>query len=548
MTRRASIALPAVVALLTLPSFAPDARSASVPADDATIVHVLNRLTWGPRPGDVDVVRTVGLEEWIETQLHPQRLDDGALERDLVALPTFGLSTDELLKGYNPPREVRQAVQKMRAELGEDATEAERRQARRELITKYQGTMKGRPDQVLRDLQAAKVLRAARSPRQLDEVMVDFWFNHFNVFARKGPVLFLTPAHEQVIRAHAWGRFEDLLLATAQSPAMLVYLDNWLSVDEDAARQRNARIERSMRRRGRELPRGVGTRSGLNENYARELLELHTLGVDGGYSQEDILEVARAFTGWTVRGLRTSQAEFVFDSGVHTRGDKTVLGQRIRSGGEKEGQEIIRMLARHPTTARFVSSKLVRRLVADEPPPQLVERAALTWEKTRGNIREVVRTIVTSPEFMGLDHRGQKVKTPLEFVVSAARATGSEVRNPQDLARRIAEMGMPLYLQQPPTGYKDTAEAWVSTSGLVSRLNFALDLAEGRVPGVAPDRSRIVSAAHQGPPLADVLASWLVPAGLSTATRQTIDEEVSAGLAPTRIAGLILGSPEFQRR
>ena len=516
--------------------------------DDTTIIHTLNRLTWGPRPGDVDAVRAIGLERWIEAQLHPERINDRVLERKLQAFETFGLSSADLLDGYNPPREVRQAVQRMRAERGEDATEAERRRAQRDLAMKYAPMMKGRPQQALSELQTIKVLRTIESERQLNELLVDFWFNHFNVYARKGPVLFLTATHERVIRKHAWGRFEDLLLETARSPAMLVYLDNWLSVDPDAARTMNARIERSMRRRGRRPPPGAGVRSGLNENYARELLELHTLGVDGGYTQQDVIEVARAFTGWTLRGLRERRPEFAFDSRVHSRGDKEVLGRTIRSRNEDEGREIIRMLARHPATARFVSWKLARRFVADEPPPALVERAARTWERTDGDIREVVRTIVTSHEFFGPESRAVKVKTPLEFVVSAVRAAGADVSDGRDLARRIGEMGMPLYLQPPPTGYKDTAEAWVSTNGLVSRLNFALDLAGGMVRGVEPDRTPLVAAAHPGARVTEILAAWLVPSGLSEATQEAIDAEVAAGLTPTRAAGLILGSPEFQRR
>ncbi len=516
--------------------------------DDGAIVHALNRLTWGPRPGDVDRVRAMGLERWIEAQLHPGRIDDHALESALRSFETYGLSSAELVEGYNPPREVRQAVQKMRAELGDDATEAERWSAQRELAAKYAPMMKGRPKTVLSELQAVKILRSVETERQLGEVLVDFWLNHFNVYAQKGPVLFLTAEHEGVIREHAWGRFEDLLLETARSPAMLFYLDNWLSADPDAARAMNARMERSRRRRGRQPPPGAGLRSGLNENYARELLELHTLGVDGGYTQQDVVAVARAFTGWTLKGVRQSKPGFAFDSRVHSRGDKEILGRTIRSGGEGEGREIIRMLARHPATARFVSSKLVRRFVADEPPAALVDKAARTWERTGGEIREVVRTIVTSPEFFEPASRGAKVKTPLEFVVSAVRASGAQVADGRELARRIAEMGMPLYLQQPPTGYKDTADAWVSTSGLVARLNFALDLAGGRVSGVHPDRTQIVAAASPGAPVAEILTAWLIPGGLSETTRQTVDAEIAAGLTPTKVAGLLLGSPEFQRR
>jgi uncharacterized protein (DUF1800 family) len=329
--------------------------------------------------------------------------------------------------------------------------------------------MKGGPRVVIDELQQAKVLRAIYAERQLDEVMADFWLNHFNVFANKGPEKFLVGEYERdVIRPHAWGKFEDLLLATAKSPAMLFYLDNWLSADPEA--------KTLLRPRAR----------GLNENYAREIMELHTLGVDGGYTQKDVTEVARAFTGWTIAGLRRDQPRFVFNGRVHDRRDKVVLGHRIRGGGIEEGEQIIHMLATHPATARFISLKLARRFVADDPPSALVDRAAATFQRTGGDIRAVVTTIVTSPEFFSPAVRGAKVKTPLELVASAVRASGAEVTNARALAQRIASMGMPLYQQQPPTGYKDTADAWVSTGTLLARMNFATDLAAGRVPGVVP--------------------------------------------------------------
>jgi uncharacterized protein (DUF1800 family) len=302
---------------------------------------------------------------------------------------------------------------------------------------------------------------------------VDFCINHDNVFATTGPVKFLAGDYaREVIRPPAGGRFEDLLKATAESPAMLFYLDNFLSAAP--------RPERSARR-------GRGRRRGLNENYARELMELHTLGVDGGYTQADVTEVARCFTGWTIRDLRRGDPGFVFEARLHDRGNKTVLGQAIQGGGKDEGDRVIHLLASHPATARFISYKLARRFVADQPPESLVDRAAARFRETGGDIRKVVEVIVTSAEFRAPAARQAKVKTPLEFVVSAVRASGSEVADARALARRIADMGMPLYLQQPPTGYKDTADAWVSTSGLLARMNFAVDLASGRVSGAPVD-------------------------------------------------------------
>jgi uncharacterized protein (DUF1800 family) len=456
-----------------------------VPSDEAAVVHALNRLAWGPRPGEVERVRRVGLAHWLDAQLHPERLDDAGVRARLAGLATLGLSSAELLRGYDLPREARREIQQRRAEL-ESASEQERRAARRAFVRKYAARMEGSPRQVLEELQAAKVVRAVHSERQLDELLVDFWLNHFNVYAQKGPLRFLVGEYERdVIRPRAWGRFEDLLVATARSPAMLFYLDNWLSADPQAA----ARLEAARSQRWGVFPgaqQRTARRNGLNENYARELLELHTLGVDGGYTQQDVTEVARAFTGWTLRRLRQGEPSFTFDARLHDRGDKLVLGRRItvKGNGPGEGEQILHLLATHPRTARFIAWKLARRFVADEPPEALVARAAETFRRTRGDIRAVMTTLVTSREFFAPHVRAAKVKTPLDFVVSAVRAGGAGVDDGRDLARRIGDMGMPLYLQQPPTGYKDTADAWVSTSGLLARMNFALDLAAGRVRGL----------------------------------------------------------------
>jgi len=531
----------AVVAMVTLavPAVIASGPSPSPSDEDARIVHALNRLGYGPRPGDVDAVRAMGLERWIDRQLHPERIDDGALRARLASYRTLDLSAGELMEGYEVPREVKREIQKKRAEM-DGASEEEMARTRRELLKELGGSMqgmKGRPRQVVEELQAAKVVRAVYSQRQLDEVLVDFWINHFNVFAGKGPEKFLVGAYERdVIRPHAWGRFEDLLKATAESPAMLFYLDNWLSASPDAQQPRT-RARGGFLRRGRPASpapeQGQGRKRGLNENYAREVMELHTLGVDGGYTQKDVTEVARCFTGWTIRGLRQGDPRFAFDARIHDGKEKVVLGQRIRGGGQGEGEQVLHILATHPATARFISMKLARRFVADDPPAALVDRAAATFRKTGGDIRAVVATILQSPEFLSAEVRSAKVKTPLEFVASAVRASGATVTDARELARRIGEMGMPLYMQQPPTGYKDTSEAWVSTSGLLSRLNLALDLAAGRVRGVAVDAASL--APHV-----------LFPAGLSEPTRKTLERET--GLDAARTAGLVLGSPEFQRR
>jgi len=545
-------ALIASLGLVVPGGMAASSPARSSPDEDARIVHALNRLGYGPRPGEVEKVRAVGLERWIQLQLHPARIGDGALEARLAGYRTLSLSVGELMKGYEVPREVKREIQKKRAEMGEDASEEEVARARREFMQEYAGSMqqmRGRPRQVVEELQAAKVVRAVYSERQLDEVLVDFWMNHFNVFAGKGPEKFLVGAYErEVVRPRAWGRFEDLLKATARSPAMLFYLDNWLSADPDAEPARMARRGGGFRRGGRRLPpgQGQGRKRGLNENYAREVMELHTLGVDGGYTQKDVTEVARCFTGWTIRGLRQDEPEFVFDARIHDRRDKRVLGHPIEGGGQGEGERVLHILATHPSTARFISTKLARRFVADEPPAAVVDRAAHTFRETDGDIRAVVTAILTSPEFLASGSRSVKVKTPLEFVASAVRASGARVTDARALARRIGEMGMPLYMQQPPTGYKDTSEAWVSTSGLLARLNLALDLAGGRVRGVEVDAAGLAPGARDVAAMAAALSARLLPAGLSEPTRRTLQRE--SGLDAARVAGLLLGSPEFQRR
>jgi len=560
MTRRTRRALAVTLcAGLALPA-APGAAGQSG-AGEATgaarIVHALNRLGFGPRPGEIEQVRALGLERWIDRQLEPASGEDRALERRLAAYPTVTLSTSELLARYEVPPEARRRIQQ---ELGAQGPEfdpdsAEGRRLRRELAAKYAPNLAGPPRQVIEELQAAKLTRAVYSERPLDEVLADFWMNHFNVDANKGPVKFLIAEYERdVIRRHAWGRFEDLLLATAKSPAMLFYLDNWLSSDPAAAQRFQQAARRG--RYGRGFATGAGMqrppdaqrpmrRSGLNENYARELLELHTLGVDGGYTQQDVIELAKCLTGWTIRGLRQGHPEFAFEERLHVRGDKTLLGHRIKDG-RHEAETALHLLATHPSTARFIATKLARRLVADEPPEALVARAAETFLKTDGRIREVVRTIVESPEFWAAS--GAKIKTPFEFVASALRASGADLEDARAVARRLGEMGMPLYQQQPPTGYKDTADAWVSTNGLLARLNFALDLTSGRVRGVRVDVADLAAGSESAAALSRALESVLVPAGLSAASERTLAEKARETRDPRRVAGLLLGSPEFQRR
>lgn len=407
--------------------------------------------------------------------------------------------------------------------------------------------------------------------------MTDFWFNHFNVFIGKGADRYLLTSYERdVIRAHAMGKFEDLLVATAQSPAMLFYLDNWLSVGPNSdfangipKRRNNYNWRRPPRqRRPPPVKQAKGKRSGLNENYGRELMELHTLGVNGGYTQNDVTEVARVLTGWTLKQPKQGGG-FTFEERMHEPGDKRVLGRRIKSGGEKEGREVLHILARHPATAKFISTKLAIRFVSDSPPPALVDRMAQTFLKKGGDIREVLKTMFHSPEFWAPDSYRAKVKTPLEFVVSAVRASGAEVSDALPLARQLQNMGMQLYGMQPPTGYSMKADAWVNSSALLGRMNFALALTGGRMKGVQVDSDHIPGAVSSpGDPQATLAAleNRLLAGDVSRQTHDTIvvqieyQESDRGGFrpgplhdqtslpSPSLIAGLLLGSPEFQRR
>jgi uncharacterized protein (DUF1800 family) len=424
---------------------------------------------------------------------------------------------------------------------------------------------------VIGELSQAKLLRAIYSERQLDEVMTDFWFNHFNVFINKGnDRIFVTSYERDAIRPHALGKFEDLLVATAQSPAMLFYLDNWLSVGpgSDAGlgiaprnnAPRNKKKGHGPRAQSRRVKGKAKLASGLNENYGRELMELHTLSVNGGYSQKDVTEVAKVFTGWTIDQPKNGGG-FRFDPRMHEPGNKTVLGHKIKESGEKEGLEVLRLLARHPKTAHFISQKLAMRFVADDPPPALVDRMTQTFIKKHGEIREVLRTMFTSPEFWSPEAYRAKVKTPLEFVVSAMRTSGAQVDDTRALLGALNNMGMMLYGMQPPTGYSMKAEAWVNSSALLGRMNFALGLAAGKIRGVAVDSAQLVSGTPDPQQALTALEDLLLAGDISKQTHETISKQLDdpkisqrklddASRPPNAaaIAGLILGSPEFQRR
>jgi uncharacterized protein (DUF1800 family) len=463
----------------------PDSASGSRQAGEDLILHALNRLTYGPRPGDVESVKQIGLQKWIELQLTPSRINNSALEARLQRLETLALDSATIQRDYAGP-----AMEERRLRRAAEGTETNPR-ATESTDSPDSPQMRRAPSeaqrkdrQVIADIEEAKLLRAVYSERQLEEILVDFWFNHFNVFAGKGATRNYVNEYERdAIRPYVLGYFREMLGATAKSPAMLFYLDNWLSSSEQPA----APGVGGAARRGAANPRppaGGNQRSrGINENYARELLELHTLGVDGGYTQQDIVNVARAFTGWTMQPRQGSG--FIFAANRHDRGEKVVLGQTIKAGGGiDDGERVLDIVAAHPATARYIARKLAVRLVSDTPPQALVDRAASTFTATKGDLREVVRVILTSPEFAAPDAYRAKVKTPLEFVASALRATRAEVRTALPLARTLRDMGMPLYFCQPPTGYDETATTWVSAGALVSRMNFAVDLSRNELRGV----------------------------------------------------------------
>jgi uncharacterized protein (DUF1800 family) len=426
------------------------------------------------------------------------------------------------------------------------------------------------PQQVVaNELIQGKILRATYSERQLQEVMTDFWLNHFNIFIGKGADQYLLTSYERdVIRPRALGKFEDLLRATAQSPAMLFYLDNALSVgpNSDFA---NGISNRAYKKAGKKRNQNArtgnqakGKRGGLNENYGRELMELHTLGVNGGYTQKDVTEVARVFTGWTLKKPKQGEG-FTFENRMHEPGEKWVLGHRIKPNGEKEGLEVLHILARHPSTAKFVSTKLAIRFVSDNPPQALVDRMAETFRKKDGDIREVLKTMLHSPEFWSADEYRSKVKTPFEFVISALRATGADVADAAPLAHQLQSLGMPLYGMQPPTGYSMKADAWMSSAALLGRLNFSLALTSGKLKGLKLDPGYLLgpngTASDPQQTLA-VLENNLLAADISRQTHDTIATQLQEAKLGGRlgdqtrlssfsvIAGLLLGSPEFQKR
>ena len=565
---------------------------------DEQVLHALNRLTFGPRAGDVEAVGKMGVKKWIDLQLHPERIaENPELALRLAPLASLRLSQAETERNYPNPQMIRaiaagrqtmpadpvtraaveRMIRRVKASKGgpnsaplEPAVPLDQLLNREQIRTLRIGTVEqkreviaaipeGQMDEVtiamppglrlqllpaveptLRrklmlltapqqliafDLSEGKLYRAILSNQQLEEQLVDFWYNHFNVFLDKGADRYLVPTYErEAIRPHVLGKFRDLLEATAKSPAMLFFLDNWQSVSPGAPRRMNAK--QPVR--------------GLNENYARELMELHTLGVDGGYTQKDVTEVARCFTGWTIR-LPRQGGDFFYNDRVHDKGEKTVLGQKIPAGGGKDDAEkVLDILAKHPSTARFISKKLAQRFVADDPPKRLIDKMAKTFRDKKGDIREVMKTMLTSDEFFSKAAYRAKVKSPFEMVVSAVRATRAQVDFAFPLARQIADLGQPLYRKLEPTGYSDVNSEWVNSSALLARMNFALSLTQNKVPGSKVDVASFSGGA--GDVARQVLFTDAKPETLAAIEKQ------AQGATKAPVVGLLLGSPDFQRK
>ncbi|HEX3146114.1 MAG TPA: DUF1800 domain-containing protein [Pyrinomonadaceae bacterium] len=569
---------------------------------DQRIAHVLSRLTFGARPGDFEKVKAMGADAFINQQLDPDAIDNTEVIAKLRRLPTLNMATPVIIEQYTPPKPPAvpspppaKIAEAMNASEGkpsiQNAPQIANNPSMPAMANEMQvdskkedaAGMRAQPDEqaspkptpppknpqmVVTELQRAKLLRAVYSDRQLYELMVDFWENHFSIFANKDDDRYLlTGFDRETIRPFAMGRFRDLLGATAHSPAMLFYLDNWRSS-----------VSRPYPAKG-DKPAGVD--GGLNENYARELMELHTLGVDGGYTQKDVQEVARCFSGWTIQ-KPNEQGLFLYRPGLHDDGDKIVLGHKVLGGGGiADGERVLDILATHPSTAKFIATKLARRFISDDPPASVIDRAAATFLKTDGSIRETLRAIITSPEFFAADSYRAKMRSPFEYVAAALRVTSAETDGDRPVIDFISRMGQPLYGRITPDGYPDRADAWLSSGAMIGRLNFAAALATNRLRGTSLDFTKLVSEVDKANK--DAAAARLIAlttnGDLSASTRSAIQTSTSealvikpapppanvpagfsgngnppppplpqvTGYVPEMIA-LLIGSPEFQRR
>ena len=497
----------------------------STPRDSA--IHVLNRLAYGATPGLVDRIVEEGVLRWVDQQLAVTAVDDPGLRGVLARFDLLRTSQEELARSYFEVQRERRADRRQAASdsaMNTMSPEERRRRmppearALRDLITQA-------PQLVM--------VRAVSSEHQLAEVMADFWTNHFNIFIGKNVARVYLPSYiEETIRPRIFGRFEDLLVATAESPAMMVYLDNAQSI-MPGARPERGRL--AGRRRAMVLEERRPT--GLNENHARELMELHTLGVDGGYTQKDVTEVARILTGWSV--ARPAQGSgFVYNAWAHDRGVKNVLGIEFPSGhGKDEGMRLLGMLAAHPSTAHYISGKLCARFVSDTPPDGCVDNAVGAWKRSGGDLREILRAIFHSPDFWAQANRSAKVKSPLEFVVSAVRVVAGVPDTTPRLAGAVGRLGQPLYQHAAPNGYPEHEKDWVNSGALLNRMNFAMQLAANRLPGVTVDLERVLPVTADHSSLVELVDRLVLGGKMTSRTRSVIVE-----------LGLAIGGPEFQRQ
>jgi uncharacterized protein (DUF1800 family) len=632
--RRATLLLAglAAIAAAQSPRLEPTQPTSSAPSEllpDEQVQQVLNRLTFGARAEDAAAVRAMGIDKWIERQLHPDRISDPTTDALLARYPMLAMAPTDIIRNYNFVQQLRREARRLAADS--TASPEARRDALRQdpqLAELVRNTR-----QFVGQVQSSQLARAVTTERQLNEVMVEFWENHFSVYFGKGQTqLFLTQLDRDVIRPNALGKFRDLLGGVAHSPAMLFYLDNFQSVADSAhptlaqTRRRPVapRPRLGLARIGARRPGSIGlggltpaqqrriadatpeqrakiaqalqarAKRGVNENYARELMELHTLGVDGGYTQKDVQEVARALTGWS---FNRQTGAFVFNPNAHDAGEKIILGQKFPAGhGEDEGERVLDLLARAPATARFITTKLARHFVSDDPPAALVDRCASRFTKTDGDIRETLKCVITSPEFFSRAAYRAKVKTPFELVASALRAVNAQPDTTPRTAQIVARLGQPIFGRQTPDGWPDKGDAWMNTGAILNRINFGLSVAAGQVPGArlanmpdfatlrAQPRAQQVDAVVKSmlggqvssvtrevlmsgtnPMLARGAAATDATADDSTPTMQRAAAKGQGALglgrgqlpAPKRpinlqglpqVVGLALGAPEFQRR
>jgi uncharacterized protein (DUF1800 family) len=560
MYRLIRIAVLSALALAVVP-VAP--LGAGATDDEATVLHVLNRVAYGPRPGDIARVKAMGVTAYIEAQLAPETIDDSRVDEALLRFPTLTMTTAELSAKYYRPLDQAQRAARAAAAKADPAMAAGTPPDPKNQTPEERMLRQG-AQSVLQNLAQARLVRAVNSERQLNEVLVDFWFNHFNVYAQKGAVNeYLNEYERDAIRPYVLGHFRDMLGAVAHSPAMLFYLDNFQSVDPNmSAREQDQRLKQQQQRlnnpRARITPQQREEQmarleqakknmpKGINENYARELMELHTLGVDGGYTQNDVQEMARVFTGWTIDQPRGG-GRFTFKPEWHDPNTKTILGQTITGhtgvDGMREGERALDILARSPKTAHHIAYQLSQRFVSDTPPATLVDRAADVFLKTDGNLRDVMRTILESPEFFSVEAYNAQIKTPLDFVVSAARATGATLVNAGPMVQALRNnFGMPLYGCQPPTGYKTTADAWVNTGALLNRMNFGLSLVSSQ------PRATGANIRTLAPDTSEATRTRLIAETLAGRISQSTAETLAQAQSAPQLIALLLGSPEFQKR